>query len=306
MKFVRDLINSAYRQSTTRGLGDVADDLEADDALDTLNGHLAELAKNAALHEATKAIHPDIVDGYFTFGNRASRKVVSALAEPTKIQVVFGDAVTDLVVGEHITLRLKFPQGWKDFDGEVSSVDDQWTVTLLPIASLSGSFHGSWKKATEGREFLIDVLGEPPTEIDLVTTADKSAIGLATAEEFYTDSTRTSTYYYYEKSAAPYPRVYVSGELHPTVVYPESIWHNWTLDTCIDSVPRVIQDALQSRLASEIAYTAGYDNVGQRLEKRADKLTADFIRSQHEYERPEPDRSAPGYGGHIYNIYKDA
>lgn len=298
---VRDLIRDAFIRSTVRGLGDTPDDLEVKDALSMLNEILDVLSQKDEFSTGDEAVVFDMPPGrrFVTFSDNPHR-VFSANATPMGIWCKCGDS-HDLNVGDRINVRI----GGIDIETEVSTVESFLEFAIAPDGRLSGPYQGSFKKASEGPEYIIDFITAPPVNMFQIIGSGVGQIAECQKQVFYSMEPE-GRWWFYEKGKLPYPRLYVSGIDRVMAVYPKANFRNVTLDTDLTPMDSSARSAIKYRLAAEIAANSGFLAVEQSLLAKYRNAYATFVRSRAQSASPLPDLSAPGYFRNMYyDIFTD-
>lgn len=298
---VRDLIRDAFIRSTVRGLGDTPDDLEVKDALAMLNEILDVLVCKDEFSTGDQRIVFDMPPGrrYVTFSDNPHR-VFSAVADGTSILCRCGDS-HDLQVGDMISVRI----GGVDMDTAVVSVVSFLEFTIAPDGRLSGTYQGSFKRAEEGPEYIIDFITPPPVDMYQIVGSGVGEIAECQKQFFYSMEPE-GRWWFYEKGNLPYPRLHVSGIDRVMAVFPKPTFRNVTLDTDLTSMDSSARSAIKYRLAAEIAANAGFLAVETSLMAKYKNAFATFVRSRAQSATPNPDLSAPGYFRNMYyDIFTD-
>lgn len=298
---VRDLIRDAFIRSTVRGLGDTPDDLEVKDALAMLNEILDVLVCKDEFSTGDQRIVFDMPPGrrYVTFSDNPHR-VFSAVADGTSIACRCGDS-HDLQVGDMISVRI----GGVDMDTTVVSVVSFLEFTIAPDGRLSGTYQGSFKRAEEGPEYIIDFITPPPVDMYQIVGSGVGEIAECQKQFFYSMEPE-GRWWFYEKGNLPYPRLHVSGIDRVMAVFPKPTFRNVTLDTDLTSMDSSARSAIKYRLAAEIAANAGFLAVETSLMAKYKNAFATFVRSRAQSASPNPDLSAPGYFRNMYyDIFTD-
>ena len=298
---VRDLIRDAFIRSTVRGLGDTPDDLEVKDALAMLNEILDVLSQKDEFSTGEQGIVFDMPPGrrFVTFSDNPHR-VFSATATPMGIYCKCGES-HDLNVGDSVDIRI----GGVDITTEVTTVSSFLEFAVAPDGRLSGPYQGSFKKTSEGPEYIIDFITPPPVDMYQVVGSGVGQIAECQKQFFYSMQPE-GRWWFYEKGNMPYPRLHVSGVDRVMAVFPKPTFRNVTLDTDLTPMDSSARSAIKYRLAAEIASNAGFLAVEESLLKRYRNAFATFVRSRSQSASPLPDLSAPGYFRNMYyDIFTD-
>lgn len=298
---VRDLIRDAFIRSTVRGLGDTPDDLEVKDALAMLNEILDVISQKEDFVTGDKRVVFDMPPGrrFVTFSDNPHR-IFSATADPSGIRCVCGES-HDLSVGDVIDVRI----GGYDIETEVTAVGSYLEFTVAPDGRLSGPYQGSFKRQSEGPEYIIDFIMTPPVNMYQVIGSGVGQI-VECQKQFFYSMEPEGRWWFYEKGKLPYPRLYVSGIDRVMAVFPEPTFRNVTLDTDLTAMDSSARSAIKYRLAAEIASNSGFLEVENRLLQKYKNAYATFVRSRSQTATPNPDLSAPGYFRNMYyDIFTD-
>lgn len=300
MKTVRELINQAYEDAEIRGFGDTADENEVSKALERLNDILDELVGTPEFVPGKKFVDVAIgPEGYVTFSDDAHRIVTTAVIGPENR--ISTEDVHNLSDGDAINLYL---EGRGTFDVTVDEVIDAYSFSVTGIDGIAGTFHGRFKKASEGPEFNIGVVDIPPTDIFEVVNENGEIMIPLEERDFYARKGDDSfDWWFYDKSPRPYPKLWVGGQKKVRVVYAEPFWGNLKLDMDLSRMPKVAYQAIKALLTARLTK---YDSIQLKYETKFRKLYADYARAQHQIGTPYPDTSAPGYRQTgSYNIETD-
>lgn len=295
---VRTLIKAAYLRSTVRGLGDTPDDHETRDALDMLNEILDELCRKQAFSFGKESRVLDVpAKGYVTFSCDPHRTFMATDVDDG-ITCLCGDS-HDLNVGDAIVVRLC----GVDIETNAVEVISFQEFKIPSFGGFTGRSIGSFRLATDGEEFSIDMITPPPVNISQVVGSGEGELPEATEREFY--ATSFGRGWFYRKGNNPYPRLYVSGCRRVRIVYDKPSIRNVTLDTDLSFVDTSFLTAIKFRLAAEIAASNGFDAKEQSLLSRWKSAYSTFVRSMEVDEFSEPDTTMAGYDHQHYDIYTD-
>lgn len=281
------------------GLGATPDDHETKFALELLNEILGVLSRQEGFSPGKVEKVLDVpAKGYVTFSNNPHR-VFMATADENGIRCMCGNS-HDLVVGDEIDARI----GGVDMRVAVSSVESFREFTLPADGSLSGRFVGSFKLATQGDEFAIDIIGQPPENIYRVVGSGSGEIPKCDEQFFYTGVV-SGEHWFYRKGNTPYPRLYVSGCSRVKIVYSMPALCKVGLDTDLTWLDAAQDSALVYRLAADIAGSRGFEAREASLMARYRNAYAAYMRSRDEDAEALPDTSMAGYGRGGYDIFTD-
>lgn len=302
---VRRLINEAFRASTVRGLGDVPEDAEAEDALDLLNGYLDELVSDTSFSTGKRSVSVRVgPKGYVTITDDPKRVAASMVAEEVGIGGSrFIRIATEVENGiDEGTKILACAEG-RRVPCTIVEVNDPWNFrakfsTSDPAVILQpGAYSGYFKLLAEGPERDIDIIDVPPASIyQVIGCGDK--LPQLTEQNFHSERNRTGRWYFYDKGRNPYPRVYVGGCEEVNVVYDEPFWHDLEMDSDLTNMPRTARECLKWHLAMELADIAQFETVARRCERTWKNCYQAYVDSMEQDVEFEPDISAPGYGGY--------
>lgn len=298
MYTVRELIQDAYVRSTLRGFGETVDDEESRYGLECLNDILADLNRKQAF---STGIVEYIVEkpkdrDFITFSD-SKRRVCSIIADDDGLHCIFS-APHKCVPGDEIVLRMD----GMDVETVIKDVDSITSFVVQNEGNLTGSRRGSFKLASEGPEYLIDIIGSAPVNIYKVVGSGVGELQECQEQYFFTGGLSGRSYFY-EKTMFPYPKLWVKGSDRIKISFEKPFISKVTLDTDLDDLDELAVSAVKFRLAADLAVK--YPEIEKKMLERYKHAMATFTRSKEHTGSPYPDTSAPGYGGGRYNIMTD-
>lgn len=299
---VRRLINEAFRASTVRGLGDVPEDAEAEDALDLLNGYLDELVSDTSFSTGKRSVSVRVgPKGYVTITDDPKRVTTSLIVEQKEgSRFLTVSASTEVENGFDDGTPIIICAAGKQVPCAVNGIVDPWSFNAVftsPSILEPGTYNGYVKLYGEGPERDIDIIDVPPASIyQVIGCGDK--LPQLTEQNFHSESNRTGRWYFYDKGRNPYPRVYVGGCQEVKIVYDEPFWHDLEMDSDLTNMPRTARECLKWHLAMELADIAQFETVARRCERTWKNCYQAYVDSMEQDVEFEPDISAPGYGGY--------
>ena len=306
MYTIRQVIESAFRVSGVKGVGDTPDSTEASDALDMLNGILDNFGLDPMWKAGTitRTVTPKS-DGSIIIANDLTR-IITYINSTSPTATITTAGNHGLPLGTSITIK-----GTNLFDG-VHTISAITSLTSFQVAStVNGtSMGGTFKKTSESDDYLIDLVIDPPDVIDNVIsvtgTGGYQQLNEYTNNQFYT-SPQTFNGWYFETSRDPYPTLYVSSTVSSAqIIMKQPGYRNVNFNTNTDQYPQGMREAIKWRLAADLAAFNGYLEMSNQCLLRFTEILAKYKRSHRQTQDIMTDTSAPGYVGGHYNIYNDS
>lgn len=299
MYTVRQLIQDAYVRSTLRGFGETIEDEEVRHGLACLNDILVDLNRKQGF---STGIVEYIVNkpqdrDFITFSD-SKRRICSIIGDDDGLHCHFS-APHKCVPGDEIVLRMD----GEDIETSIAEVDSITSFTLPNEGNIVGSRRGSFKLASEGPEYLIDIIGSAPVNIFKVVGSGVGELPECEEQTFFACGGLPGNSYFYEKTMHPYPKIWIKGAERIKISFNKPFITKVELDTDLDDLDELAVSAVKYRLAAELAVK--YPEIEEKMMARYKHAMATFTRSKTHTGSPYPDTSAPGYGGGRYNILTD-
>jgi hypothetical protein len=301
MYTARQLIESAYRISGVKGVGETPTSPETDDALELLNGIL----DNFGMEQAFK---PGIItrevtsksDGSIVISNDGSR-IITQIVSVSPTATITTASAHKLNVGTSITIQ---NTGLIDGVYTINGITSLTSFTI-PVTVSGTVYQGTFKKTTESDAYLIDLAIEPPDTI--INVVDGTTILDEYPSDLFYTNRNLGIYngWYYETALDPYQTLYVDGRRTVTISFYQTGFRNINLNTDVDKWQMGMKEAVKWRLASDLAMTNGYLDMSTQCMNRFSEVIAKFRRSHRKIQPYIADTSAPGYRGGYYDISND-
>jgi hypothetical protein len=313
MYTVRELITESFRKSTVRGLTDTPESDEIKQALSTLNTELDQLTAREEFSTSKRAVRASVgPQGYVTVSDNPARIVTVSVQIGANLSRLTTLGEHGLSVGASVTLGKDFridganPSWYEDLP--VENVISPFEFVIRHLSGIiTGVKSGTFKLASQGPEYDIDIVDCPPDNIYQVVDSEGLKLPELQEQDFYAYRDRRDfAWYFYDNSRNPYPKIWVGGRSAVTIVYQEPFWHDLKLDTDLTAMPRSALACLKYALSRDLAEENGYLDIAQRMDARYREAYADYVRSVAQSASPLPDVSAPGYLDRpLYNIEND-
>lgn len=297
----RQLIESAYRISGAKGVGETPTAIETADALELLNGIL----DNFGMEQAFK---PGIItrevtsktDGTIVVGNDGARIITSITADANS-------HVANIATAQAHGLQVNTPinlKGTGFLDGlfSVTGITSLNSFTVYTVVS-GTSYNGTWKRNSESDAYLIDLAIDPPDQL-LNVVDGTTQLTEYPAEEFYMNN-GIDNGWYYETALDPYPTLHLDGPRTVTLGFYQPGYRNVGLNVDTDKWQMGMKEAIKWRLASDLAMTNGYPEMATQCLNRFSEVIAKYRRSHKKLMSIVSDSSAPGSRSGRYDISTD-
>lgn len=204
-----------------------------------------------------------------------------------------------LVVGESVDL---YATGIIDGTYQVKTVTaTSFTVTGIPYMKQTTVYNkGTWKKTSEGFDYVIALPIEPPTRIEGATSGG-IALSEVYADAFYSRPLENGEWYF-EGATDPYAAVY-SPNGACTLTFRQPGFVNVTLNTSLVKWPRGLDQAVMYKLAGVLA--AGYPETVATCEAAYNNAISSFKIAHRKTRGVVADDSSPGYNRRNYDFDND-